>query len=184
MQTATGTIVINAALGQTPGPLGAAFEAGAHYLDLFEHAHEPGQAVLLGELYDVRALEAAHGRTDGLGNPDILVRCDGVDVGSYGDLKYLDPRDAAGANDPDHSRRVERRLRSAFSQDSRITVAVVDGRDVGLSIDGAVRGIRRALGYWRHQGREVTAAQRMIVFVGDGSSVVWRGDTGAISVSA
>ena len=184
VQTATGTAVINTAPGQTPGPLGDAFEAGAHYLDLFEHDHEPGQAVLLGELYDVRALEAAHGRTDGLGNPDVLVRSDGADVGSYGDLKYLDPSDAAGANDPDHSRRVERRLRSAFSQDARITVAVVDGRDVGLSIDGAVRGIRRALGYWRHQGREVTAAQRMIVFVGDGSSVVWRGDTGAISVSA
>lgn len=182
--TNTGDLVINAQLGQTPGPLGDEFALGTHYLDLFEYEHERRQAERLGDLYDVRALEAAHGRTDEFGNPDVLVRRSEADLGSYGDLKYLEPDLQPNRKDPDYSRRVEKRLRDPFGQDPRITVAVVDGRDVGLTIDGAVRGIRRALGFWRQQGREVQPEQRMIVFTGDGGSVVWRGDTGAINVSA
>jgi hypothetical protein len=163
--------------------LGDEFAVGAHYVDLFEYEHERREAERLGEMYDVRALEAAHGRTDGLGNPDVIVRADGADRGAYGDMKRLDPGLKPDRKDPDFSRRVEKRLREPFGQDPRITVAVVDGRDVGLTIDGAVRGIRRALGFWRQQGREVLPTQRMIVFTGDGGSVVWRGDTGDVNVS-
>ena len=182
--TNAGEAVINAQVGQTLGALGDAFEVGAHYLDLFEYEHERRQAERLGDLFDVRALEAAHGRTDELGNPDVIVRAGATDAGAYGDLKRLDPDLQPNRKDADYSRRVEKRLREPFGQDPRITVAVVDGRDVGLTIDAAVRGIRRALGFWRQQGREVTPEQRMIVFTGDGGSVVWRGDTGDINVSA
>ena len=182
--TNAGEAVINAQAGQTLGALGDAFEVGAHYLHLFEYEHERRQAERLGDLFDVRALEAAHGRTDELGNPDVIVRADEIDPGAYGDLKRLDPDLQPNRKDADYSRRVEKRLREPFGQDPRITVAVVDGRDVGLTIDAAVRGIRRALGFWRQQGREVTPGQRMIVFTRDGGSVVWRGDTGDINVSA
>jgi len=177
-------VVINRRIGQTLGALGDQFRFAAHYLDLFEHEHERRQAERLGDLYDVRALEAAHGRTDELGNPDVIVRADEADPGAYGDLKWLDPDLQPNRKDSDYSRRVEKRLREPFGQDPRIAVAVVDGRDVGLTIDAAVRGIRRALGFWRQQGRDVTPDQRMIVFTGDGGSVVWRGDTGDINVSA
>ncbi|MFI7545947.1 toxin glutamine deamidase domain-containing protein [Actinoplanes sp. NPDC049599] len=182
--TNAGPAVINSRVGQTLGALGDAFELGAHYLDLFEYGHERRQAQRLGDSYDVRALDAAHGRTDDLGNPDVILRADAVDPGAYGDLKRLDPDLQPNRKDADYSRRVEKRLREPFGQDPRITVAVVDGRDVGLTIDAAVRGIRRALGFWRQQGREVGPEQRMIVFTGDGGSVVWRGDTGDINVSA
>jgi hypothetical protein len=182
--TNAGPTVINGLLGQLRAPLGDDFAIGAHYLELFEYEHERRQAEHLGQSFDVRALEAAHGRSDGLGNPDVLLRTDSADVGAYGDLKRLDPDLKLDRKDADFSRRVEKRLREPFGQDPRITVAVVDGREVGLTIDAAVRGIRRALGFWRQQGREVLPEQRMIVFTGDGGSVVWRGDTGAINVSA
>jgi hypothetical protein len=156
---------------------------GAHYLNLFEYEHEASQAEHLGQSYDVRALEAAHDRTDGLGNPDVIVRTDGDDRGVYGDLKRLKPGEPPTKRDPDNSRRVEKRLREAFSQDPRITVAVVDGREVGLTMDAAVRGIRRAVGFWRQQGRSLTPGQRMIVFTEDGTFITWHGDTGAIDVS-
>ena len=184
MPTNAGPAVINGLVGQLPAALGDDFEIGAHYLELFEYEHERRQAERLGDMFDVQAREAAHGRTDELGNPDVLVRADGADPGAYGDLKRLDPDLQPNRKDADYSRRVEKRLREPFGQDTRITVAVVDGRDVGLTIDAAVRGIRRALGFWRQQGREVTPEQRMIVFTGDGGSVVWRGDTGDINVSA
>ncbi|MGW4941005.1 toxin glutamine deamidase domain-containing protein [Actinoplanes sp. NPDC004185] len=184
LPTNAGPVVINGLVGQLQGALGDDFAIGAHYLELFEYEHERRQAERLGQSFDVRALEAAHGRSDGLGNPDVLLRTDSTDVGSYGDLKRLDPDLKADRKDADFSRRVEKRLREPFGQDPRITVAVVDGRDVGLTIDAAVRGIRRALGFWRQQGREVRPEQRMIVFTGDGGSVVWRGDTGGINVSA
>lgn len=176
-------MVINGRVGQLPVALGDEFALGAHYLELLEHDHERRQAERLGESYDVRALEAAHGRTDGQGNPDVIVRLSDTDVGAYGDLKWLDPDLRPDRKDADFSRRVEKRLREPFGQDARITVAVVDGREVGLTIDAAVRGIRRALGFWRQQGREILPEQRMIVFTGDGGSVVWRGDTGDINVS-
>jgi hypothetical protein len=177
-------VTINTRQGQTLGALGSSFAFGLHYAEVLEYEHERRQAALLGASYDVRALDAAHGRTDGLGNPDVIVRTDGADAGAYADLKRLDPTDAPARNDPDFSRRVEKRLRDPFGQDERITMAVVDGRDVGLTVDAAVRGVRRALGFWRQQGRTVTPEQRMIVFTGDGSWVVWRGDTGAIDVSS
>jgi hypothetical protein len=183
VQTTTGTITINVGIGQTLGPLGSDFDLGAHYLDLFEYTHERRQAEHLGAIYDVRGLEAAHDRADGLGNPDVIVRANEADPGAYADLKRLDPDEPPSRRDLDYSRRVEKRLRDPFSQDPRITTAVVDGRDVGLTMDGAVRGIRRALGFWRQQGRAVTPDQRMIVFTADGTSITWRGDTGAIDVS-
>lgn len=182
--TNAGTVVINGMVGQLPAALGDDFTIGAHYVELLEYDHERRQAERLGESYDVRALAAAHGRTDGFGNPDVIVRVNETDVGAYGDLKRLDPDRESDRKDADFSRRVEKRLREPFGQDPRITVAVVDGRDVGLTIDAAVRGIRRALGFWRQRGREVLPEQRMIVFTGDGGSVVWRGDTGDINVSA
>jgi hypothetical protein len=150
---------------------------GAHYLDVFPYAHMRRQAERLGYLYDVRAVDGVHG-------PGVIVRSDGTDAGSYGDLNWLDPDEPASQNDPDFSQRVEKRLRQPFTRDPRIAVAVVDGQDVGLTIDGAVRGIRRALLLWRRQGREIRPEQRMIVFTGDGGSVMWRGDTGTINVSA
>jgi hypothetical protein len=182
--TNSGPVVINGLVGQVQAALVDDFAIGAHYLHLFEYEHERRQAERLGDIYDVRALEAAHGRTDELGNPDVIVRAGGSDPGAYGDLKRLDPDLQPNRKDADYSRRVEKRLREPFGQDPRITVAVVDGRDVGLTIDAAVRGIRRALGFWRRQGREISPEQRMIVFTGDGGSVVWRGDTGDINVSA
>jgi hypothetical protein len=182
--TNAGAVVINGLVGQLPAALGDDFTIGAHYLELLEYEHERRQAERLGESYDVRALAAAHGRTDGFGNPDVIVRVNETDVGAYGDLKRLDPDRESDRKDADFSRRVEKRLREPFGQDPRIAVAVVDGREVGLTIDAAVRGIRRALGFWRQQGREVLPEQRMIVFTGDGGSVVWRGDTGDINVSA
>lgn len=184
MPTHAGPELINRLPGQLPAALGDDFELGAHYLELFEYEHERRQAERLGAAFDVRALEAAHGRTDGLGNPDVIVRTGGADLGAYGDLKRLDPDLKPDRKDADFSRRVEKRLREPFGQDARVTVAVVDGREVGLTIDAAVRGIRRALGFWRQQGRAVLPEQRMIVFTGDGGSVVWRGDTGDINVSA
>lgn len=183
MATNTGRAVINALIGQVQKALGEEFALGAHYLDLFEYAHERRQAERLGDSYDVRVLDAEHGRSDGLGNPDVLLRAEATDVGAYGDLKWLDPGLPPNRKDADFSRRVEKRLREPFGQDPRITVAVVDGRDVGLTMDAAVRGIRRAVGFWLQQGREIRPEQRMIVFTGDGSAVVWRGDTGAINVS-
>ncbi len=183
VQSHSGNVLINAGVGQTLRALGPDFAVGVHYIELFEYEHERRQAENLGMRYDVRGLEAAHDRTDGLGNPDVIVRTDSADQGSYADLKRLDPDEPPTKKDPDYSRRVEKRLRDPFSQDSRITVAVVDGRDVGLTIDAAVRGIRRALGFWRQQGREVTPDQRMIVFTADGTAITWRGDTGAIDVS-
>jgi hypothetical protein len=175
---------MNGRVGQTLGALGDEFAHGLHYAELFEYQHERSQAEFLGRDFDVRALDAVHGRTDGLGNPDVIVRSDHADVGAYADLKRLHPDEPRSPKDPDFSRRVEKRLREPFSQDPRITTAVVDGRAVGLTIDGAVRGIRRAVGFWRQRGREITPEQRMIVFTGDGSSVTWRGDTGAINVSS
>jgi hypothetical protein len=184
VQVGRGVVLINVRTGQTLGALGDQFQLGDHYPDVLDHDHERRLVPLLGESYDVRALDAAHGRTDGLGNPDVLLRSNDTDPGAYGELKYLDPGERRSAKDADYSRRLEGRLRDAFSQDPRISVAVVDGRDVGLTMDAAVRGIRRALGFWRQRGREINPTQRMIVFVGDGSWVVWRGDTGAINVSA
>ncbi|MDP9814910.1 toxin glutamine deamidase domain-containing protein [Spirilliplanes yamanashiensis] len=184
VETENGFRTINVRPGQTPGALGPAFALGAHYLDVFEYDHEVRQAEALGEAYDVRGLDAAHDRNDGSGNPDVLVRVDPADLGSFADLKRLDPSEPPTAKDPDYSRRVEKRLRAPFAQDPRITVAVVDGRDVGLTHDGAVRGIRRALGFWRQQGRNPQPDHRMIVMTADGSWITWRGDTGAIDVGS
>jgi hypothetical protein len=184
VQVDDAVVVINELTGQTLGPLGPEFRRGVHYPELLEHEHEVDQAEHAGQEFDLRALDALHGRTDGLGNPDVIIRIDDSDAGAYADLKRLFPQEQPTAKDPDFSRRVEKRLRDAFSQDRRITVALVDGRDIGLTIDGAVRGIRRALGFWRQTGREVGPEQRMIVVTGDGTFVTWRGDTGAINVSA
>ena len=109
----------------------------------------------------------------------------GVDIsmGTAGALGRLDPDEPPSPRDPDFARRVEEYLRGPFAQDPRIDVAVVDGREVGLTIDAAVRGIRQTLGFWRGQGHAPLPERRMIVFTGDGGSVVWRGDTGTITVS-
>jgi hypothetical protein len=176
-------LAINTRLGQTLGALEEDFEMGLHFPEILEYDHERRRAGLLGELYDVRALDAFHGRIDGLGNPDVIVREHGGDAGAYADLKRLDPSKPVAKGDADFSRRLEKRLREPFGPDQRITVAVVDGREVGLTIDAAVRGIRRAIAYWRREGRPIDPEQRMIVFTGDGSCVAWRGDTEAISVS-
>ncbi|BCJ53282.1 hypothetical protein Asp14428_47570 [Actinoplanes sp. NBRC 14428] len=156
------------------GALGAAFQVGAHYAEVLGYAEQRRAAARLGDSYDVRGVDADR----------VIVRVDAQDAGSYGHLSWLDPREPAGGDDADFSRRVEQRLRESFGLDSRVAVAVVDGRPVGLTIDGAVRGIRRTLEAWRRQGRDVGAGQRMIVFTGDGGSVGWRGDSGDINVSA
>ena len=176
-------LTINTRVGQTLGELAEDFELGLHFAEILEYDHERRQAGILGQRYDVRALDAFHGRIDGLGNPDVIVREHGRDAGAYADLKRLDPSKPVTKGDADFSRRLEKRLREPFGQDQRITVAVVDGREAGLTIDAAVRGIRRAIGFWRREGRPINPEQRMIVFTGDGSWVVWRGDTEAISVS-
>ncbi|MFI7596465.1 toxin glutamine deamidase domain-containing protein [Actinoplanes sp. NPDC049681] len=159
--------------GRTPGPLGPAFQLGAHYPDNFEYAHKQQQAERLAASYDVRALEP--------GNPDVILRSDETDPGSYADLQWLDPNEPA---DRDFPLRVQEKLRQPFERDPRIAVVVVDGQAAGLTIDGAVQGIRQLLALWREQEREPEPEQRMILFTGDGGSVVWRGDTGAINVSA
>ena len=125
-------------------------------------------------MYDVRGLGAVPG------GADVLVRAGENDAGSYGSLAWLDPDEPP---DPDVSASVEERLRESFERDPRVSVAVVDGRDVGLTIDGAVGGIRRVLRTWRGEGREIRPDQRLIVLTGDGTAVVWRGDAGTISVS-
>ncbi|WP_305788449.1 toxin glutamine deamidase domain-containing protein [Symbioplanes lichenis] len=183
IKTHNGTIRANTRLGQTRGSLGAAFEIGAHYLDTYDHIKEVKSALLLGRRYDVRALRTAHGRRDGRGNPDFLVRVDPADEGSFGDFKRLDPPDPQEAEQSKLSRGVSKQLRLALAQDARMHVAVVDGRDAGLGTIDAVRGIRRALGVWALAGRPVRPEDRMIVFTANDQWVIWRGDTGEISVS-
>jgi len=176
---------INVQEGQTPGALGAEFAPGVHYADTFEHVHESTTARrLAAEGADVRALDAAHGRADALGNPDIMVRMDPTDVGAYGDLKRLTANPSADRKDPDLSRRVEVNLRSGFSQDPRNRIVALDGTDAGLTTAGAVRGIRRALGFWRQQGRQVTSDMRMVVFTAEGKTVTWQASSGVIDVSS
>ena len=171
--------------GQTPGALGGEFAPGVHYADTFEHVHESTTARrLAAEGADVRALDAAHGRADALGNPDIMVRMDPTDVGAYGDLKRLTANPSADRKDPDLSRRVEVNLRSGFSQDPRNRIVALDGTDAGLTTAGAVRGIRRALGFWRQQGRQVTSDMRMVVFTAEGKTVTWQASSGVIDVSS
>ncbi|WP_306211366.1 toxin glutamine deamidase domain-containing protein, partial [Actinoplanes sp. RD1] len=177
------TIRLNTRLGQTRGTVGNAFEISAHYLHDYERKEEIGSALVLGRRYDVRALQWNHSRADGFGNPDFLMREHPADQGSYGDFKRLTPPALGQESRRDLSRKVERPLRSAFSQDPRIAVAVVDGRDEHLPIDDAVRGVRRALGFWRSSGHLVRPEHRIIVFADNGGWVTWRGDTGEISVS-
>jgi hypothetical protein len=180
----TAEVRINVREGQTPGALGADFAPGVHFAETFEHAHESAAAQrLAANGADVRALDAAHGRADALGNPDVMVRVDPADVGVYGDLKRLTADASVDRKDPDLSRRVEVNLRSGFSQDPRNRIVALDGTDAGLTTAGAVRGIRRALGFWRQQGRQVTADMRMVVFTAEGETVTWEASTGVIDVS-
>jgi hypothetical protein len=101
VQANIGEHVINAGIGQTLKALGPDFAVGVHYIEVFEYEHERRQAEHLGMRYDVRGLEAAHDRTDGLGNPDALVRTDDADRGAYADLKRLDPDEPPTKKDPD-----------------------------------------------------------------------------------
>ncbi|WP_236718587.1 toxin glutamine deamidase domain-containing protein [Actinoplanes sp. TFC3] len=183
VDTHRGPVRINARLGQIPGALGDAFQLGVHYPDVFAYNEERNQAASLGHLYDVRALTAEHDRTDRLGNPDVLLREDPADIGTYGELKGLNHL-ITGGRDGDLSRRVDRHIRDAFGQDPRITVVLVDGREAGLTLEGALRGIRRALGAWRHHGRQLRPEDRMFILLGDGRQVTWRGDSEAVDVSA
>ena len=63
-------------------------------------------------------------------------------------------------------------------------MAYADGRDAGLTIDEAVRGIRLAVEALRQNGRQPSPALRLTVLAADGTSITWRADTGAINVSA
>lgn len=95
----------------------------------------------------------------------------------------LDSAEAPDADDPDRSRRVAAGLCEPFAGASGITVAVVDGRQVGLTIDAAVQGIRQVLESWREQGVAVADGTTLVVVVGDGSEVTWTAGAGTVAVS-
>jgi hypothetical protein len=91
------------------------------------------------------------------------------------------------ADDPDLSRRTSQQLLAPLTRDPKITVAVADGRDVGLTIDAAVRGIRQAIKALGQGNLELPSGLphelRLTVLTADGTSVTWQADTATITVS-
>lgn len=174
-----GPVWFNILPGQVLMPLRDEFRRGASYLDHFKHDHERRGARLLGGSFDVRVLQEVAERNDGLGNPDVLLRTDGADPGRYGELKWLNPDDPSAK---ELSNRLSAQLRRAFGQDPRIVVAVIDGRDVGLSIAEAQRGILRFKGRWGAGSSPVLPEHRIIVYTGEDAAVWWRGDSGEFDV--
>jgi hypothetical protein len=114
------------------------------------------------------------GRPDGTHRPG---RSDG--------LGLRPPANVAGPadDDPDLSRQTAERLLSTLAREPQATVAEVDGRDAGLTIDAAVRALRRAVATLRRRHAELPDEVRMTVLTGDGSAVTWQASTGVISVS-
>ncbi|WFE40280.1 WXG100 family type VII secretion target [Micromonospora sp. WMMD998] len=140
--------------GKQPGPLGDEFRPGVEDpRGLFE----PKERAIADRLADDGAMVHPRERVDDahkLKNPDGMVRFGPSDPGVVTEFKTL-----VGTG----STSVRRNILEAGEQTGADGVAVLDGRNVGLSEEDARRGYSRAVGQARVHGQQMPAAVRVIL---------------------